>query len=118
MAGQRVAVFERRRGRAAALAVLFQPVDCRIFLAVLRAAEIVGRRGAADPEADFNRPGSEPAQSLSFEFERADEAGGALELIEGQKPQRVAHDDRQARAPLLTKDFEGPSASEPTYGQP
>ena len=79
--------------------MLLQPEDRRVFLAVLRAAEIVGRRSAADPEADFDRPGPKPFRlRFPFEFERADEASGALKLVESQKPQRVAHDDREARA--------------------
>ena len=35
---------------------------------------------------------------LSLEFERADEARGALKLVERQQAQGVAHDDREARA--------------------
>ena len=35
---------------------------------------------------------------LALELERADQAGGARELVEREQPQRVAHDDAHAGA--------------------
>ena len=58
-------------------------------------AEVVGRTRLADPEADLEGPFAEPAGGIpaALQFERADEPGRAPELIEGQQPQGVAHDD-------------------------
>ena len=40
-----------------------------------------------------------PASRLAaHQFQRADDAGGARKLVEGQQPQRVAHQDGDARA--------------------
>ena len=67
-------------------------------------AQAVRRGGLADPQADLERPLAERVWVLlALELQRADEPGGARELVEREQPQRVAHDhaDAGARAALL-----------------
>ena len=58
-------------------------------------AEVVGRAGLAHPKADLERPAAEPGGGIlaALQFKGADQPGRAPELIEGQQPQGVAHDD-------------------------
>ena len=57
-------------------------------------AHEVGRRGLADPEADLERPLTVPRGiGHAFELQRADQTGGAGELVQGEEAQGVAHDD-------------------------
>ena len=52
-----------------------------------------GKEAKKRLEADFDWPGTKPPARLPFQFECANEACGALQLVERQQPQRVAHDD-------------------------
>ena len=56
---------------------------------------MVGRAGLAHPKADLERPAAEPGGGIlaALQFKGADQPGRAPELIEGQQPQGVAHDD-------------------------
>ena len=68
--------------------------------------EDVGRRRLAHPEADLEGPlAVARGVLLALELERADEPGGARELVEREEPQRVAHDHAHpgAREPLLAR---------------
>ena len=57
-------------------------------------AHEVGRRGLADPETDLERPLAVPRGiRFAVELQRADQAGGAGELVQGEQAQGVAHDD-------------------------
>ena len=50
------------------------------------------------PQANLERPRPERGHVvLALEFQGADEGRGTPELVEGQQPQRIAHDDRHAR---------------------
>ena len=55
-----------------------------------------GRR--TNPQADFKRPLAQLCLVLvAFQFEGANQRGGATQLIERQQPQRVAHENADAR---------------------
>ena len=57
-------------------------------------AHDVGCCGLADPEADLERPLAVPRGiGFAFELQRADQAGGAGELVQGEEAHGVAHDD-------------------------
>lgn len=66
---------------------------------VAAAAHAVGRGGAANPEADLERPGAElRSVALSLEFESADQGCGTAQLVEREQAERVAHEHGKAAA--------------------
>jgi len=66
---------------------------CRVRAAVVLLAEYVRSGRLPDPEADLERPLAVTlGVLLALQLERAHQAGRAGELVEGQKPERVAHD--------------------------
>ena len=70
---------------------------CRVVGRLALPAHMVGRRGAAHPERDLERPRSKPfRQGFAFQFECAYQSCGAPKLVESQEPERVAHEHRQA----------------------
>src|SRR5205085_2460325 len=94
-------VLERDRRRLALGIVLELPdLAPRIAHALVALEpEDVWRGRLADPETDFEGPPSVTRGVFaSLELEGADEACCAAELIEGQEPQRVAHDHAHASA--------------------
>ena len=75
-------------------------------------SEVIGRTRLADPQTDLERPFAEPTGSVApaLQLQRADQPGRAPELIEGQQPQGVTHDDADARsrATVLARVAEPP----------
>ena len=65
------------------------------------------RHPVADPKADGKRLLAERLITLNESipselFHRADQRGGALELLQGQQTQRVAHDHGQPARAVVT----------------
>ena len=96
------AVLERDRGGLAAGVRLELPGPGarRIRAPVALAAHEVGRRRLADPEADLEGPFTvaRTGGGLAFQLQRADQAGRAGELVQGEQAQGVSHDDAHAGA--------------------
>ena len=95
------AILERDRRRLSSRVVL-ELADLgarRVRPVVALAPHHVRRRRLADPQPNLERPvtvsgGRRPALQL----ESTDESRGAAQLVKGEEPQRVAHDDAHASA--------------------
>ena len=74
--------------------------------------EMIGSACLADPQTDLERPFAEPTGGVApaLQLQCADQPGRAPELIEGQQPQGVTHDDADARsrATILARVAEPP----------
>ena len=70
----------------------------RIRAPVALAAHEVGCRRLADPQPDLEGPCAVAriGGGLAFQLQRADQAGRAGELVQGEQAQRVPHDDAHA----------------------
>src|SRR5690606_20664781 len=99
--------FQRRGRRPPASAVVSQPAGSGALVEVLPAAEIVGRRSTSDPQPNLDRPCAQPARRLALKLKGADQPGGALELVEREQAQGVAHHHREA-GPVQARIVQAP----------